>query len=138
MASVHRAPRSDIPTPKALELLRPVTKAYAQNEPSLRNVVQRGHLLGHIYRVQQGQKDDRCRQLHIAGFRRQPTKHRPRLEMLEGVDQVVMPPAEYIEPGVPGGPELFQVVLPLLLMVYGITVDYMAHLVAYAHCMLPA
>ena len=96
-------------------------------------MVKGGSLLRHIDWVQKRQQQDRCRQGHIARFGRQPRQDRPRLEVLEGVDEVVVAPAIYVEPGVPRCAKLRQVILPLLLVVDGIPVDNVANLVGYAH-----
>ena len=53
--------------------------------------------------------------------------------MLEGVDQVVVGPAIDVEPGVAGGPELLQVVPPLLLMVDAVPLHHLPDLITNAH-----
>ena len=53
--------------------------------------------------------------------------------MLEGVDQVVVGPAIDVEPGVAAGPELLQVVLPLLLVINGVPLHHLPDLIANTH-----
>ena len=53
--------------------------------------------------------------------------------MLEGIDQVVVGPAVDVKTGVAGGPELLQVVLPLLLMVDAVPRHHLPNLVTNAH-----
>ena len=121
---------------EGLALLGTVAQADAQNEASLRDMVERRDLLGYLHRVQQRQQQHRRRQFHVARLGRQPGQHRPRLEMLERIDQIMVGPAVDIEPGVPGRPELPQVVLPLLLVVDGIPPDDLPDLITDAHLTL--
>ena len=53
--------------------------------------------------------------------------------MLEGIDQIVVRPAINVEPGISGGPELLQVVPPLLLMVDAVPLHHLPDLVSNAH-----
>ena len=57
--------------------------------------------------------------------------------MLEGVNQVVVGPAIDVKPGVAGGPELLQVVLPLLLVVDAVPLHHLPNLVSNAHILTP-
>ena len=118
---------------ESLAFLGPVAQADTQDEASLGDVVQRGGLFRHVHGVEQRKQQNRGRQLHVARLPSQPRQDGPRLEVLEGVYQVVVRPAVDVEPGIAGRPELRQVVLPLLLVVNGVPLDDMAYLVAYAH-----
>ena len=62
-----------------------------------------------------------------------PRQHRPGLEVLERVDQVVVCPAVDVEPRVAGRAELLQVVLPLLLMVDAVPLHHLPDLITNAH-----
>jgi len=57
--------------------------------------------------------------------------------MLEWVDQVMMGPAIGVETGIPGGSELLQLILPLLLQVQGSPHDYLAYLIGNFHLAAP-
>ena len=130
---MQRAPRWDISRSEGFTLLRPVAQPDTEDEAPLRDVVEGGRLLGDLHRVQQRQQQDRGGQLHVSRLGGQPRQHRPGLEVLEGVDQVVVGPAIDVEPGVAGGPELLQVVLPLLLMVDAVPLHHLPDLITNAH-----
>ena len=88
------------PGPEGFTLLRAVTQPDAQNEAPLRDVVQSRNLLGDLHRIQQRQQQDRGGQFHVSRLGGQPRQHRPGLEMLERVDQVMVGPAIDVEPSV--------------------------------------
>ena len=125
------------PRSEGFTLLRAVAQPDAEDEAPFRDVVQGRHLLGHLHRIQQRQQQDRGGQLHVARLGGQPRQHRPGLEVLEGVNQVVVGPAIDVKPGVAGGPELLQVVLPLLLMVDAVPLHHLPNLVSNAHILTP-
>ena len=125
------------PGSEGFAFLRAVTQPDAEDEAPFRDVVEGRHLLRDLHRIQQRQQQDRGGQLHVARLGRQPRQHRPGLEVLEGVDQVVMGPAVDVEPGVAGGPELLQVILPLLLVVDAVPLHHLPDLVTNAHNFTP-
>ena len=120
-----------------LKLLRPVAQADAEDEAPFGDVVQGSRLLGDVHRVQQRQQQDRGGQLHVSRFGGQSGQHGPGLEVLEGIDQVMVAPAIDVEPGVARGPKLLQVVLPLLLMVDAVPLHHVPDLITNAHILTP-
>jgi hypothetical protein len=55
------------------------------------------------------------------------------VEMLEGVDQVMVGPAVDVKAHIPRGAELLQMVSPLCLVVNAVPDDYLAYLVTGPH-----
>ena len=110
LQALHQAPHPLLGRdPERLVLLLAIAQPHAEDEAPLGDDVERGHLLGHVHRIEQRQQDHGGAHPHGPRLGGEPGERGQALHLLERRREEVLAHHDEVEAGVAGGPDLLDV-----------------------------